>query len=141
MSARYFLDTNILVYAIEGIDRAKATIADRLIRDAITTGRGCISTQVVNECLNVTVQKAKRPISHADALDLLRTTLEPLCVVPPTGCDLHRRALDLRHRYKYSFYDSLIVAAALHAKCKFLYSEDLQHGQRIEATEIVNPFI
>ena len=53
---------------------------------------------------------------------------------------LYRRCLDVQERWKYGFYDSLIVAAALEAGCKRLLSEDLQHGQRIEGLRIENPF-
>ena len=53
---------------------------------------------------------------------------------------LYQRALDLQTRYQFRFYDALIVAAALAAGCTRLYSEDLQHGQRIEGLTIVNPF-
>ncbi len=53
---------------------------------------------------------------------------------------LYRSALQLQLRWRFSFYDSLIVAAALEAGCKRLLSEDLQHGQRIETLTIENPF-
>ena len=53
---------------------------------------------------------------------------------------LYHRGLDLQIRYRFSFYDSLIVAAALEAGCKTLYSEDLQHAQEIEGLTIANPF-
>jgi predicted nucleic acid-binding protein len=55
--------------------------------------------------------------------------------------NLYQRGLDLQSRYQLSFYDSLIVAAALEGGCKTLYSEDLQHGQRIDGLTIKNPFI
>jgi len=54
---------------------------------------------------------------------------------------LYRRALEIKPRYGYSFYDSLIIAAALTAGCRRVYSEDLQHGQRIGQLTIVNPFL
>ena len=58
--------------------------------------------------------------------------------MPSAG--LYTQALELKARWKFSFYDSLIVAAALEAGCKRLYSEDLQHGQRIQGLRIENPF-
>ena len=63
----------------------------------------------------------------------------PLWRVNPTRA-LYQRGLDLQTRYRFSFYDSLIVAAALDAGCKTLYSEDLQHGQRVEGVTITDPF-
>jgi predicted nucleic acid-binding protein len=65
--------------------------------------------------------------------------LEPLFRVP-ASIPLYKRALGVQARYGYSFYDSLIVAAALDAGCNRLYSEDMQDGQRIEGLTIENPF-
>jgi predicted nucleic acid-binding protein len=58
-----------------------------------------------------------------------------------TALDLLRRTIDISEKWKYSLYDSMIVAAALQADCAVLYSEDLQHGQQIESLAIVNPFL
>jgi len=74
-----------------------------------------------------------------DATRYLATTLEPLWRVQPSA-GLFRAALALQARYKFGFYDSLIVAAALSAGCVRLYSEDLQHGQQIEGLIIEDPF-
>jgi len=65
--------------------------------------------------------------------------LLPLWRIMPSQA-LYQSALDLHARYQFSFYDSLIIAAALAAGCTRLYSEDLQHGQRIEGLTIENPF-
>ncbi len=73
------------------------------------------------------------------AHQILEDVLVPLWSVNPT-VRLYRRGLDIMRRYGFSFYDSLIVAAALEAKCRILYSEDLQDGQIIEKLMIVNPF-
>jgi predicted nucleic acid-binding protein len=74
-----------------------------------------------------------------DATRYLATTLEPLWRVQPSA-ELFRAGLALQARYRFGFYDSLIVAAALSAGCARLYSEDLQHGQRIEGLTIEDPF-
>ncbi len=66
--------------------------------------------------------------------------LVPLCEVYG-GINLFYKALELTERWKFGFYDSLIVSAALHAECTMLYSEDLQHQQKIEFLTIVNPFL
>ena len=65
--------------------------------------------------------------------------MTPLRRVNPTRA-LYQRGLDLQTRYRFDFYDSLIVAAALEAGCKTLYSEILQHGQQIDGVTITNPF-
>ena len=84
-------------------------------------------------------QKFANPLSESDALLYLDRVLGPLCEVLPT-LDLYRHAVGLSSRWKCSFYDSLIIAAALQAQCTVLYSEDLQHGQEVEGLTLINPF-
>jgi predicted nucleic acid-binding protein len=99
-----------------------------------------ISFQVVQETLNVVTRKLPTPMTAEDAGRFLEQVLAPLWRGSPSLA-LYRRALDLQARYRYSFYDSLIVAAALDAGCSRLYSEDLHDGQRIEGLTIENPFV
>ncbi len=138
MSARFFLDTNILVYTFDSREPDKQARAIELVTEALQ-GHGIISSQVVQEFLNVASRKFAQPLSAADCRSYLDTVLEPLCEVFPT-IDLYRRAVELIERWKYSLYDSLIVAAALDGACRTLYSEDLHAGQVIEGLTIVNPF-
>jgi predicted nucleic acid-binding protein len=79
-------------------------------------------------------------MTAAEAVLYLNDTLRPLCRVFPS-VDLLKNALDVKDRYKFHFYDALIVAAALDAGCERLYSEDLNHGQAIERLRIENPFV
>ena len=139
MSADTFIDTNVFIYQLEALDERKSAIAEQLIRDGIANGTACISFQVIQETLNVVLRKAAIPLDREAARSYLETVLAPLFRVPAT-VDLYQRALDVQGRYRYSFYDSLIVAAALVAGCKRLYSEDLQHGQHIDGLTIHNPF-
>jgi predicted nucleic acid-binding protein len=134
-----FLDSNVLLYLFDqqaGIKKIRAT---DLVRQGLDDRSACISFQVVQETLNVLSKKAALVIGAEQTNDFLRDTLMPLCSVMPSEA-LFTQALALRIRWKYSFYDSLIVAAALEAGCKRLLSEDLQHGQRIEGLRIENPF-
>lgn len=140
MSARYFLDTNIFVYSFDERDPAKQTRSQDLVSEALIDRCGVISHQVVQEFLSVAAKKFDHPLSESDALLYLDRVLGPLCEVLPT-LDLYRRAIGLASRWKYSFYDSLIIAAALQSECKLLYSEDLQHGQNVEGVKLVNPFL
>ncbi|GMV45450.1 MAG: hypothetical protein AMXMBFR66_08480 [Pseudomonadota bacterium] len=140
MSASTFLDTNVFVYQLEGADRRKQRIADALVRDALLTQDACISYQVVQECLNVITTKARVPLTPAQAQSYLDAVLAPLVQVGASTA-LCRRALDLRARWQLSFYDALIVAAALTAGCRRLLTEDLQHGQQIETLTVENPFL
>lgn len=103
------------------------------------SGKGCISFQVVQECLNTASRKAEIPLGVDDMRRLLDAVLKPLWLVLPSTA-LYHRALDLQARYRYGFYDSMIIAAALEAGADTLYSEDMQDGQEIERVVICNPF-
>ena len=140
MSVESFLDTNLFVYQLEAGDDHKATVADDLIRRGIASGTACISFQVVQECLNTIHGKAELPLGLEDTRRYLDAVLKPLWLVMPTTT-LYQHALDLQARYRYGFYDSMIIAAALGAGCTRLYSEDMQHGQQIERLVIENPFL
>jgi len=139
MSAADFFDTNVLVYLFDAAEPTKQSIARGLVSQALAADSGCISYQVVQETLNVVTCKFKRAATHDEAQQILRRSLVPLWRVMPSP-ELYARALDLRKRYQYSFYDSLILAAALESGCSRLYSEDLQDGQQIEGLIIENPF-
>jgi predicted nucleic acid-binding protein len=105
----------------------------------LATDSGCISFQVVQETLNVLTQKFIRPVPLDVANEILRHSLQPLWQVQPSA-GLYTHALEVKERYRFSFYDSLIIAAALEAGCNTLYSEDLQHNQKVEWLTIINPF-
>lgn len=137
MNVEDFLDSNVFVYLFDETDPRKRQIAERLVKRALEHQTGCISFQVVQETLNVMTRKLKVPPETARRL--LNRILMPLCRVFPTEA-LYDRALGLQARYRLGFYDSLIVAAAIDAGCRTLYSEDLQHGQQISGVVITNPF-
>lgn len=138
MSAE-LLDSNVLVYLFDETDERKREIAKRIVYEGIGSGRACISSQVVQETLNVITRKLPRPATVAEAERFLDDVLAPLWRGGPSVA-LYHRALDLQSRYRLAFYDALIVAAALEAGCTRLWSEDLQHGQRIESLTIQDPF-
>ena len=137
MSVENFLDTNIFVYLFDETDDDKRERAERLVQQALENETGCISYQVVQETINVITRKLNA--TPEKARQILDRVLIPLWRVNPTRT-LYQRGLDLQTRYRLSFYDSLIVASALAAGCKTLYSEDMQHGQHIEGVSITNPF-
>ena len=139
MSVENFIDTNVFIYQLEALDERKAAIADEIIRDGIASGNACISFQVIQETLNTVTRKAEIALDRESAGSYLENVLAPLFRVPAT-IDLYGRALDIQARYRYSFYDSLIIGAALIGGCSRIYTEDLQHGQRIEGLTIHNPF-
>lgn len=139
MSDKYFLDTNILVYTFDFSAPDKQKTAQDLVAQALETGAGCISYQVVQEFLNVARAKFETPMSVHEALAYLDRVLRPLCVVN-AGPHLWEDGLHTQERWQYSFYDALIIAAARQADCRILYSEDMQHGQTIDNLRLINPF-
>jgi predicted nucleic acid-binding protein len=139
MSGDWFLDSNIFIYTFDDVEPEKQQTAQALIRTALRDGSGVISYQVTQEVLNVLTRKLAFPMDVGDASRYLATTLEPLWRVQPSA-ELFRAGLALQARYQFGFYDSLIVAAALSVGCTRLFSEDLQHGQRIEGLTIEDPF-
>ena len=134
-----FIDSNVFVYLFDETDERKREIADGIVESALQAHSASISFQVVQETLNVVTSKLPTPMTAEDAGRFLERVLEPLWRIS-LSLALYRRALDLQTRYRYGFYDSLIVAAALDAGCTRLYSEDLQDGQRIEGLTVENPF-
>ncbi len=139
MSVEYFLDTNLFIYQLEAADSHKTGVADDLIREAVATGKGCISYQVVQECLHTALRKAEVPLDISSARAYLDHVLAPLVRIT-SSVHLYHRALAIKDRYRYGFNDALIIAAALEAGCSRLLSEDLQDGQVIESLTIENPF-
>lgn len=139
MNAEFFLDTNILVYTFDPRHAEKQVRARELVEWALRAQAGVISFQVVQEFLNLATRKFPAPMPPADALRYLEVVLAPLCRVFP-GMSLYERAIGIHERWRYGFYDSLIVASALEAECPVLYTEDLQDGQKVEGLTIVNPF-
>jgi predicted nucleic acid-binding protein len=139
MSVEVFFDSNVLIYQLDSTDPRKQAIAERLVSEAVVSGRACISAQVVQECLNTALRKSAVKLDTAAAKLWLDVVLAPLMGVS-ADVALYASALELQQRWRFSFYDSLIVAAALRAGCTRLLSEDLQHGQRIGTLLIENPF-
>ncbi len=132
MSAKPFLDTNIIVYAF-GANDPRSSKAEALIESG-----GVISVQVLNEFVHVLRRKQGRDWPEViEALDVLKILLD--APTPMTG-ELHEAAIKIARRQNFSIYDSLIVAAAQQADCEILYSEDFQHGRRVDRLTIRNPF-
>jgi predicted nucleic acid-binding protein len=133
---RRFVDTNVLVYADSADEPAKQVQAIRLIRTLLEQGEGVVSTQVLQEFVNVALRKLALP----PALIHERLALYRRFEVVVTSPDLITAALDLNTLRSVSFYDALIVQAAQCSGCVELLSEDLQTGATIAGVHIVNPF-
>ena len=127
-----FFDTNILVYIASG----DATKADR-VEAAIAAG-GAISVQVLNELTSVARRKMQMAWSDTHAL---LSMLRDLLTVHPLTVEIHETGFELAERYGLSIDDAMIAASALHAACDTLWSEDMQHGMKLdEGLRIVDPF-
>jgi predicted nucleic acid-binding protein len=134
-----FIDSNVFLYLFDETDERKREIADGIVESALQAHSASISFQVVQEVLSVVTRNLAAPTTAEDAGRFLERVLGPLWRVSPSMA-LYRRALDVQARYRYGFYDSLIITSALDAGCSRLYSEDLQDEQRIEGLTIENPF-
>ncbi len=140
MNDRFFLDTNIFVYSFDASAPAKARRAGQLIRQAVATGKGIISHQVAQEFFNMALRRFAQPMSVAEAEQYLVTVFLPLMAVHSSQA-LYAEALRFSERYHLSWYDALIVAAAIEGQSRLLYSQDLQHGQRFGDLQVQNPFL
>ena len=135
MSGKTFLDTNIVVYLYSGDEPEKRAIALALIEQ----NNSVVSTQVLSELANTLSRKFSLPY---DVVAQAVAEVRDACTIVPVMPDTIAQALALAQKYRYSYYDSLILAAALSADCKTLATEDMQHGQIIEGLlTIRNPFI
>ncbi len=139
MSDKYFVDTNILLYAHErsgGIKSERARgIVDRLWMER----SGILSTQVLQEfCVNAR-READKPLSTDEIRDIVMPYLSWEVVVNTATSVLE--ALDLEKRYKLSFWDALIIHAAQMAGAVVLYSEDFSDGHAYGSVRVVNPLI
>jgi predicted nucleic acid-binding protein len=132
MSVKAFFDTSVLLYAFAH-DPQKTPITETLLGHG-----GYINVQVLNEFTSVS--RRKLDMSWAEVATAL-SAIRDLCQPPaPLTLETHEEALRIARRFNYNIYDSLILAAAKQADCNRLYSEDMQHGQRIGTLLIHNPF-
>jgi predicted nucleic acid-binding protein len=132
-----FVDTNVLVYAVDPRDPVKRLAAQRLLREP-SAGRTLVhSTQVLQE-FYVTVLR-HRILAPVDAQEAVaELARNEIVVVTP---ELVLSAIDLQQRHMLHYWDAVLVVTAAEAGCTTLYSEDLQHGRAIAGVEIVNPFL
>lgn len=139
MSDKIFFDTNIFAYSFDHSDLKKKKRASNLIKTHLENRTGVISYQVVQEFINVAYRKFKRPMGMRELERFIEDVLSPFWEIYASK-DLIFSAIGIKEQFNFSFYDSLIIAAALEAGCSTLYSEDLQHEQKIYSVQIIDPF-
>ena len=138
MSGRTFVDTNILVYALDDGEPRKRDLARRVL-SSIDPSRLSVSTQVLAEFYVVATRKLAAPLSEADAAQAVESLLQLSTVNTDVG--LVSAAIATSRAAQLSLWDALIIEAAALAGCDRLLSEDLSHGVKIGAVRIENPFL
>ncbi|NOX15229.1 MAG: PIN domain-containing protein [Epsilonproteobacteria bacterium] len=132
MKDKIFIDSNIFLYAFSDKDISKQSISAKIVEQSHT-----ISTQVLNEVSNNMIKKLD--FSNEEIKKFILS-----CYVQYNIIDFSKeifvKASIIRDRYNISYYDSLIISSAIDSKCDIIYSEDMQHNQKIENLTITNPF-
>ena len=137
MAEKYFVDTNILIYAHDRATGEKHTRARQLIERLWTSGEGVLSTQVIQElCINLR-RKLAHPLPVVEIHALVQDYLSWEIVINSPDSSLW--ALEIEQRYKVSFWDALILHAAEIAGAEVLYSEDFASGRKYGPVQVVNP--
>jgi predicted nucleic acid-binding protein len=127
-----FFDTSVLLYLLSD-EPGKADRVEELLQQS-----GTISVQILNEFTSVATRKLGLSLPEVgEVLETVRT----ICNTQPLTVDTYHRGIEVAERYRFSLYDSMVVASALLSGCRILYCEDLQHGQVIdEQLTVINPF-
>ena len=136
MTAKFFVDTNVLLYAGSNAaeDRAKRQVA----RELLSRPDIALSAQVLQEFYAVAVAKQRLQMTHEEALAVLQSLASfPVC---PITRELVMDAVQLRQRFQISYWDAAIVAATKQMGCTVVYSEDLNSAQDYDGVTVVNPF-
>jgi len=135
---KIFLDTNIILYAYDASAGEKHRIAKKIFVELWDSGLGVVSTQVLQEFFVTITQKIPKTLDKRLAKDIVSDLLKWDVVVNDGESIIE--AIEILLRYGYSFWDSLIIEAAMRSSAAVLLSEDLSHGQIIHGVTIQNPF-
>lgn len=136
---RAFFDTNVLVYLFDGDSPDKQRVAQTLLQFEGAAGRVAVSTQVLQEFFVTVTRKLAVPLASEDAESAVRAFARFSLVQVDAALIL--AGIEASRRLQVSFWDALIVRAALESGASTLYSEDMQHGRSIEGIRVVNPFL
>ena len=139
MSDKFFVDTNILIYAYDTDAGNKHESCKSKIRELWNEGNGVISTQVMQEFYVNVTQKIPKPLPFEQVRGIL--CQYEAWQVETIDAPLVSFASKIQERNQLSFWDSLIIATATQGNVKILYTEDLNAGQMIEGIEVVNPIL
>ena len=138
MTNRVFIDTNIVTYAHITNDKNKHSIALTFLKDTLKGTRVWISTQILSEFYSAL---NKNNFDHDKIVEFINAMTQQMNVCPVT-LDIVEKALSIKSKYQLSYWDSLMLSAALECECEVVYTEDLQHKQVIDGKlTIINPFV
>ena len=138
MTARVFVDTNVLVYRHDASEPSKQSRADAWIRSVVRNRSGRLSFQVLQELYDVLTRKVKPTVPALTVRSIIRelTSWQPVSI----DLTLLERAWLVQDQHLVSWWDALIIAAAQTCECKVLLTEDLQHGHEFGTVQVLNPF-
>src|ERR1039457_4535273 len=137
-----FVDTNILLYAFSKAstgDPAKVVVANELVERLIRSEMIVLSAQVLNEFISVAMRKGKPPLTLDEVTRIVRRLAR--CNVLPVDVSLVQLALQRVEQSHISYWDALIVEAAIRSGATILYTEDMHHGTHYGTLELRNPFL
>jgi predicted nucleic acid-binding protein len=137
-----FVDTNILLYALCSVNEEqfdKVAIAKDLVENLARRNRLVLSAQVLSEFISVAGRKGKRPLTTAETADIVARLSKQIVI--PIDVSLVRLALERKEKSGISYWDALIVEAAIRSGATTLYTEDMHHGTRYGVLQLVNPFV
>jgi predicted nucleic acid-binding protein len=137
MTGRVFVDTNILIYALDPAEPAKRQASTDLLKTAISNRSLTLSPQSLNETYRVLVQR--RRLMPIDAARSYIRTLAPWAIAP-LDAKTTERAFAVEDETGYGWWDCLMLASALQAECRMFVSEDLQDGREVAGMRIASPF-
>jgi predicted nucleic acid-binding protein len=134
------IDANIPLYAYADFrEPRKSDVAWHLMEELAISGECVVSTQILKEFANIAIKRPSIPMSQ----DVIEGYLRSLMTMNMVVVDERLVLLGVARHYhsKISFYDALVVEAALAGGAEILYSEDLGYGQRFDSLRVENPFL
>jgi predicted nucleic acid-binding protein len=135
---RVFLDTNILIYAYDASAGQKNRTAKELLVELWKSKTGMLSTQVLQEFFVSVTTKIQKPLSIEKTKLIIRDLLHWEVIINDETSILN--AIDIHKKHQSSFWDAMILQAAVNRGARLLYTEDMTHGQVVQGVRIVNPF-
>jgi len=138
MTAKFFVDTNVLVYARDQSEPVKRAVAQKWLESLRRSGSWCVSYQVIHEYYDVIRRKQTKAASPQEARQDIRDLMAAGPLTPSPA--MLEGAWIMQDKYRLSWWDSLIIGAAKVGGCAYLLSEDFSAGQDYDGVRVINPF-